>query len=276
VGTPELTDVIDGYLAALTANDPSKLPLADGVRVTENGHPIELGHGLFETAVELSYRHVVADPVAGQVMAFTVVREGPLLANVAIRLAVAGDAITEIETVVARKGGSSVARPDKLTEPDPRFGERLDDGDRPGRDRLIAVADSYFEGIEGDTADGVPFHPECDRIENGQHTTNSGPFALSAREQFERKVFAYITRVRGRRYPIVDEGQGLVVALVSMDVPGRRESFASFPIPLAQVPQRMFTPRTILLAELFKVRNGQIRAIEATMVNVTLGAASGW
>jgi hypothetical protein len=271
-----MVEAIDGYLAALTAKDPSSLPLAADVRVTENGYPIELGIGLFETVDDVTYRHVVTDAEAGQAVVFSVVREGPLLANAAIRLALADGRITEIETVVARKGGASVARPDKLTEPNPLYGELVDVGDRQSREELAAIANSYFEGIERNTADCVPFHPDCDRVENGQSTTNVGPRAMSAREQFDRKIFTYITRVRSRRFPIVDEERGLVVAFVLMDVPGRPEHFAAFPVPLDELPARMVTPRTIALVELFKVEAGLIRAIEAAMVNVTFGASSGW
>jgi hypothetical protein len=268
-------DVMDGYLAALVEHDPSRLPVDPTARVTENGYPIELGHGLFETATAITYRHVVADRTAGQVAAFTVVHEGPLPANVAVRLAVSGDAITGIETVIARKGQSSIARPDKLTEPKPVYGELLDDADRRSRDELIAVADSYFQAIEDDTAD-VPFHPECNRTANGQQTTNRGPRPLSCLAQFEHRIFGYITRVRDRRFPVVDEDRGLVFAVVPMDVPGRRQDFAAFPIPYDKLPEHMINPHTILLAELFKIVGGRIREIEALMANVALGATSGW
>jgi hypothetical protein len=273
--TNGLVAVANGYLAALTANDPGALPLAGGVRVTENGYPVELGLGLFETAGEVTYRHIVADGGAGQVVAFTVVREGRLLVNACVRLAVAGGRITEIETIVARRGGASVAAPEKLTEPHPLFAEALAPGDRRPRGALVATAARYFEALESDSGD-VPFHPDCDRVENGQATTNRGPRAMSAKAQFERKVFSYITRVRGRRFPLVDEERGVVLALVLMDVPAREEDFARFPVPVDELPARMVTPRTIMLAELFKVAGDQIRHIDAVMVNVALGATSGW
>jgi hypothetical protein len=274
--TGSLTVVLDRYLAALTARDPVAAPLAPEVRVTENGYPIQLGHGLFETAGEITYRHVVEDPAAGQVAALTVIREGPQLANVAVRLRVDGSGrIDQVETIVARKGGSSVARPDKLHEPKAVFGEPVEPGDRPGRDALIAVAGTYFDAIEANSAD-VPFDPECNRTANGQQTTNVGPAPLSCLGQFERKIFGYITRVRDRRFLVVDEERGLVFGVFLMDVPGRREDFASFPIPFDRLPESMYTPHTILLAELFKITHGRIREIEALMVNTPLGATSGW
>jgi hypothetical protein len=270
----ELRAVMDSYLAALLAHDPRALNTLQ-VKVTENGYPIELGHGLFETASEITYRHDVEDSAGGQIAMFGVVRESQLLANVHVRLKVERGAIREIETIIARQGGSSIARPDKLSEPKPIYAQPIDAADRTTRAELIAVANRYFTAIENNTSD-VPFHPSCNRTANGQQTTNSGPVPLSCLAQFEKQIFSYITRVRDRRFLIVDEARGLVCGTFMMDVPGRREDFASFPIPFEKLPVHMYTPHTIMLAELFKIMNGQIREIEALMVNVPLGATAGW
>ena len=40
--------VVERYLEALAARDPSRLPVADGVRFTENGIPLPLGTGLWQ------------------------------------------------------------------------------------------------------------------------------------------------------------------------------------------------------------------------------------
>jgi hypothetical protein len=276
--------LIDGYLDALAARDPARLPVADDLRVTENGHPLPFGRGLFETATEVSYRHVVTDDAGGSVVAFTVVHEGPLPADVMVHLAVAdrpvggagsGPVITGIETAIARRGDASIARSDQPTEPKPIYGQVLEPADRARRADLVAVADRYFQAIEDDTTD-VPFHPDCNRTVNGQQTTNRGPAPLSCRAQFEARIFSYITAVRDRRYLAVDESRGLVFAVVLMDVPARPEDFATFPIPYDRLPDHMKTPHTILLAELFKIVGGRIREIEALMTNIPLGATSGW
>ena len=258
----------------LLAHDATSLR-APGVKVTENGYPIELGHGLFETASEITYRNDVLDSAGGQIAMFGVVRESLLLANVFVRLKIEAGEIREIETIIARQGGSSIARPEKLTAPKPIYAQELEPRERCSRAELFAVANRYFSAIEGNTSD-VPFHPSCNRTANGQQTTNSGPVPLSCLAQFEKKIFSYITRVRDRRFLIADEARGLVCGTFLMDVPGRREDFASFPIPFEKLPVHMYTPHTIMLAELFKIVSGQICEIEALMVNVPLGATSGW
>jgi hypothetical protein len=271
----ELRAVMDRYLDALLAHEPSSLPLAGTVKVTENGYPIELGHGLFETAREITYRHYVEDAETGQIAMFGAVRESIQLANLWLRLKVDRGAIREIETILARQGGASLVRPEQVTEPKSIYAQPLDPAERSTRAQLIATANRYFEAIETNTSD-VPFHPSCNRTANGQQTTNVGPAPLSCLAQFEKKTFSYITRARERRFLIVDEAKGLVCGTFMLDVPGRKEDFASFPIPFEKLPPHMYTPHTIMLAELFKIVGGRIREIEAMMVNVPLGATCGW
>lgn len=271
----KLKAMMDRYLDTLITNDPSGLPVSDNLKVTENGYPIELGQGLFEIASEFTYRQYLIDSSANQVAIFGVVKETLLLANVMIRLKVIDDRITEIETIIARQGESSIARPDKMKEPKPIYDQILEESEKTSREEMIAAAHSYFEGIEKNTAD-VPFHPECNRTANGQQTTNTGPNPLSCLGQFEYKIFSYITKVRNRRYLMINEEKGLVFCIVMMDVPGRKENFDSFPIPFDKLPVYMYTPHTIFLAELFKIVKGQIREIEALITNIPLGATSGW
>jgi len=82
----QLTAVMDRYLDRLVHNDPVGLPVADNIRITENGYAIQLGNGLFQTAEEITYKQYMADPSVGQVMVFGVVKESVLLANFMVRL----------------------------------------------------------------------------------------------------------------------------------------------------------------------------------------------
>ncbi len=273
--TEELVAVMDRYLEALVANEPSTVPVTEDLKVTENGYQVRLGQGLFQTASEITYRQYIPDAATGQIVLYGVAKETMKLANFLVRLKVEDDAIAEIETIVAREGTASIANPSSLKQPKPIYDTILDPSVRTPREQMIAAAESYFNCIEDNTAD-VPFHPDCNRTENGQQTTNSGLLPLSCVEQFEKKIFTYISRVRNRRYVIVDDEKGLVFCVVMMDVLGKKEDFDPFPIPVDRLPVHMITPHTVFLGELFKIINGQIREIEALMFNTTLGANSGW
>ncbi len=272
-----LIAVMDRYLGLLVKNDPSGLAVAGDVRITENGYPIPLGNGLFQTAEEITYKQAMADPSTGQVMVFGVVKESVLLANFMVRLKVEKDKITEIETIVARKDEASFASPEEMKEPRPVYAEVVPEPGRSPRDVLIKIANSYFEGIEQNTGEIVPFHKDCNRFENGTQTTNNpSTIATGCREQFDNKVYAYITKVRDRRFLMADEERGLVFGIVAFDMPGKRENFKYFPTPFDQLPTRFYKPRSLLLAEMFKIVDGKILSIEAVMVNVPFGATPGW
>ena len=273
----DLIEVMDQYLGLLVKNDPAGLPVAGDIKITENGYPIQLGSGLFQTAEEITYKQYMADPSVGQVMVFGVVKESVLLANFMVRLKVVKDKIAEIETIVARKDEASFASPEDLKEPRPVYAGVLSESERSPRDVLIKIADSYFEGIEKNTGEIVPFHKDCNRFENGTQTTNNpSTIATGCKEQFDNKVYSYITAVRDRRFLMADEEKGLVFGIVVFDMPGKRENFEYFPTPFDELPTRFYKPRSLLLAEMFKVIDGQILSIEAVMVNAPFGATSGW
>ncbi|NLD38567.1 MAG: hypothetical protein GX654_17035 [Desulfatiglans sp.] len=277
MGSEGLIKVMDNYLGQLVKNNPQSLVVAKDVKITENGYPIKLGKGLFQTAKEINYKQYMADPSVGQVMVFGVVKESMLLANFMVRLKVANDKITEIETIVARKDEASFASPEALKEPRQIYAKVLSESERSPRDKLIKIANSYFEGIEQNTGDIVPFHKECNRFENGTQTTNNpATIATGCKEQFDNKNYAYITEIRDRRFLMADEERGLVFGMFIFDMPGKREDFEFFPTPFDELPTRFYKPRSLLLAEMFKIVNGQIISIEAVMVNAPFGATSGW
>ncbi|WP_340643735.1 hypothetical protein [Phenylobacterium sp.] len=136
------------------------------------------------------------------------------------------------------------------------------------RAAMIAAAEAYFDGIEAESGDKVPAAGGCNRYENGVQTTNrpGGPQAGCK----GLGGFAYIEQVRDRRYVLADEDRGLVWGLAVFDIPG-----GTYPA-LVGTGTIQREPRSILIAELFKLDGGQIQDIEMVMRNVPLGASDGW
>jgi hypothetical protein len=266
-----LLDLMNRYLDALVAHDSSRLPLSANLKATENGHALKFSEGLWQTTKAITYRQTAVDPVAEQAVAYVVVDEGQGSAIAVFRLAERHQQITEIETLVARKGAHPLFSPESLVAVKPIWNQIVPEVERSPRAKLIEIADSYFEGIEKHTDKLTPFHPECNRTENGIQTTNTSRFGSSCSSGISR--FTYITKVRGRRYPLVDEARGVVLGIVHFDVPGSAQTSPSSgdtPSPLSAAP------RTLLLYELFKIESGRIREIEAFMSNAPLGASNGW
>jgi hypothetical protein len=88
-------------------------------------------------------------------------------------------------------------------------------------------------------------------------------------------VFAYIARVRARRYPLADVATGQVLAIVFLDVPGTVDAIELGGRRI-ELPPHVRKPRSTLLFELFQVERQRICAIEAFMHNLPYGASAGW
>lgn len=244
------------YLDSMLAHDATALQVTANVKVIENGEPIELGTGLFETATDIGFQQYFADSTSQQVGFFGTLQTSAGPRILALRLAFEDDSICEVEAIVAREGGHVLFAPQALVEPLPIYDQALTDQQRMSSQDLVRCANRYFDAIE--QADGrvAPCHAACNRRENGVQTTNNPArkFPLGCREGIDR--LTYIPCVRERRFPIVDETRGLVWGLVMFDMPSQH--------------------RSMRLAELFKIAGGEICEIEAVLINTPLGAATGW
>ena len=101
-----LIDKLHAYMAALTAKDPRRAPLAAHVRFTENDEEMPIGEGLWGSISGASKDGLeLADPLTGQAAWFGLVYEHGQPAYYALRLKVEDQRITEVETVVDRQTG---------------------------------------------------------------------------------------------------------------------------------------------------------------------------
>jgi|SRR5215469_3813766 len=276
-----LSGLVDQYLSALIARDPSRLPLAKNVKFTEDGVPLQLGDALWATAGSLgTYKLVFAEPEAGLVGAYAVIQENGSGALLALRLKVEKHKIAEIETLVARKPTTSILNTDNLQEPRPIFLETIPPEDRPSREEMVSMVSKYFDGIEQGNGDIVPFDPDCIRIENGIQTcpgSASSPLgALSCGAQLSTKIFTYIQSVNPRRFPIVDRERGLVLAVVRFNHPATQQT-VEVPGRGKMTMGRYSTwPNSTEIAELFKIKNRKIKEITAVIVTAAYKAPMGW
>lgn len=287
-----LIGTAEQYLDALVARDVKRLALAGTVRFTENGQRLVPGDGLWNSVSGRgTYRLHVADPVAGQVVTFTTLREAGTPIIMAARLKVDNRRITEIETQVARSENGAKAL-EATGAPRPAFSRLTPPADRMTRADLVRVANMYFSGMQLNDGKGTyPFADDCDRLENGNRTTNapgkpgaSRPDPKTAsnysatwtcREQFESGLLHFVSRIRDRRFVAVDEERGLVVAFAFFD----HDAGASrtFQTPDGRtVTAGPTVPWTWQIAELFKVEKGLLHEIEAILERVPYGMTSGW
>jgi hypothetical protein len=256
-----LKRMLDSYFDAVLKHDPSGLPLSSSLKATENGHPVGLGEGIWKTAEAVTFRIDALDREGGQAAAESVIKEHSGLALLLVRLKVTANRISEAETMLPQKGGALFG-PDKLKVTPPMYLETVPPSERSTRQQLADTADRYFTALqtEGTSAyKPAPLAVDANRIENGIQTTNV-PFELfhkpaaTTEQQMDEAWFkGWI--VTDRRYPVLDEPHGIVLAVVFMQIS---------------------PTQAVLLSEMFKVSGGKIRQVQAVLVDVPHDGPTGW
>ncbi|MGH9592720.1 MAG: hypothetical protein ACRD5L_06490 [Bryobacteraceae bacterium] len=292
------------------AHNPFGLPLAPKVKFSENDQLLDLGDGLWNVTTDLgSYKLYVADPQSQQVGFLGTLRENDRPVGIALRLKIDNRKISEIETLVFRAGGGpppggrggrggppapntppppppppTGAAALEAMGPDPVFLETVPPNQRVSRDELIKTADSYFDALEKGDGKVAAFDPECNRVENGARVTNNNApgrgspnapaintAALGCADQISTKAFSYYQTIYPRRFPVVDEERQLVFGFFMHQQPGDLLSIESPGRGTYKFPDNVTQPSFTEVAELFRIKSGKIRKMEALTLNVPYG-----
>lgn len=277
--------ILDGYLEALRNRNPRAVAWAAEVRNTENNVEIDVGDGLWGTITGLDdYQLRFADPAAGEVGFFGAVGETTETSAFTVRLkADRAGRISEVETLVVHISFSGLdVFADKRFWDKPSLNALTPAEKRVRRERLISIADGYFDTLQlNDGTLFTRFHSDCNRVENGVQTTNNPSFAqiypmasLGCEAQFKLGNYRYDDELRARRFPLVDEERGLVLAGGFIDHSGRLGDYQLTDGRNATSPFRR--PHSFYLLELFKIEDGVIRQIEANFITVPYKMPSPW
>jgi hypothetical protein len=238
-----------------------------------------------------TYNIHAVDPVGGQAAFLAVLQEGTKLTMFVVRLKQTGQRIVEVETVVARvipkEFESAVAQ---LSTVRPAFSQSVLQQDKSPRATLIAAANSYYEGVERSSGDIVAFSNDCHRIENGVALVNNSSFsfgfvspsgrplpnfaAMGCREQFNTGIWG-TDSVTNRRYEVVDENKGIVVAFTQYNSFAKSRCATVKGYGLA-CPAKVLEPFALDLVEFFKIRAGKIHEIESVWTVLPPGTKTGW
>ena len=255
-----LKSSLDQYLNAVVKHDPAAAPLFVGFRQTENATVMKLGTGVWKSVTALGkVQRRYFDAVTGQAAYFGIVEENATPAIVTVRLKVENKKITEAEWIIARKGdpglngpaGGNVFDADNLIANPPSDKPVAKEARMP-REAMIAVANSYFDGITTHDGSIIMAYPGCVRLENGVTMAGRGAAPRGGGPDTVRDCTSglqtiNIQNVAARRYPIVDEEAGVVLAMaVFIRKPGT-------------------TTRRNMFSEWFFLDNNKIRTIYAAL-----------
>lgn len=257
-----LKTMLDQYLQAVIKHDPAAVPLSLGFRQTDNGVVVRAGTGTWQSITAMgSVQRTYFDPVSGQTAFLGLIQEGSATDVATLRLAVVNRKVTEAEWIIAREGaigpggtpgGNLYNLAGFLAEP-PLPNRTVPANQRASREDLIAIANSYFDGLTTHDGSVIIAHPGCTRNENGTHTAGPNPNPNAAKGKgpggdcTSGLTNFSVSLIAARRYPVVDVEQQVVVGIaIFLRKPGN-------------------TQRRNLLAEWFFVDNNRIRNIWAAM-----------
>jgi hypothetical protein len=231
-----LKAVTDKFFTALEAHNPSSLPLAAGVKYTEDGIVVPVGKGVWATAGKLMFRRGMIDTQKCGTHTQAIIEEDGKPMLYGVRLKIDHEKISQIEAIVVRGKGVLDVKA-ILDTKDQDWEGILPPEQRSSRLAMIAAANDYFDMFAKEPKVAVPFAKICDRWENGMQTTKGGMFQ-------GKEMPAHNCSPKGadlahgpRRF-LVDVETGTVVAYVLFG-----NSWPDF--------------------HMFKMRNGQVEWIQA-------------
>ncbi len=275
---------MDRFLDAMVRHDPSILPLAKNFRYSENNQAIALGEGSWQTLQSLGgYKHYFADPQSGSAALITLQRENDEGGLLTLRIHVEGDKLDEAELVLTHSQEAFDAYT-KLGKPADNWMQPVPEDERMSREQLAAMANKYLGSLENNDGKGDYsfFEDGCIRLENGAQTTNVAPqtydhtdnkefMTLGCRGQLETGLLGFITRIRDRRYEVIDEERGAVFAIAVLDHDGTARS-----VPLTngenlKVPSYYSAARSIQIGLALQSSDGHINSIERTSHELPYG-----
>ena len=302
-----LVDLMKDYLAALVAHDPSAVPFDPYVKFTENTAEIPVGYGLWETASggPSAFQVYAADPVSQQVVALAMMKENnnqDILLGA--RLALKRGKIAEAEHHVVP--GNEIHLQNLIT-PRPGLVEDISPEDRTPRGQMLDIGLSYYDALTGEDGTLAPFALECQRRENGGISVGGKKEAPESKEpardfappeagdpemvklakalslvpntcegQITAGVWGYISEIRNRRLPVIDEQKGLAVGFSNFYHDSKLKSMKlKLDSGEISVPawQGNFNMPAI---HFFKIKKGKIYDIEATGLVLPYGTRTGW
>jgi hypothetical protein len=257
-----LAGFVTGYVDALLAKNPGALPLAANARFTEDTKELKPGEGMWKKDLKpTQYRRDILDVRQGVAVSFLVLEENSAPILYVVRLKIADNKITEIEsTAVMNREEGMLFNPDNLKTVRPEMLAKPEKGQLNTRDEMIKIAVTYPEGLKVGSFVKVdsPMVPHAYRYENGNLMAGPGCTFFKGCDVMKTQT---IPRLAGIRYRVMAVDEELVVVAVRMNFG----------------PGSLFSGQGELdVWHSFKIFDGKMHAAEAYCETVPPGTKSGW
>jgi hypothetical protein len=257
-----LAGFVTQYMDAMLAHRPESLPVAAGVKFTQDCKEMKLGEGEWKIITGLTdYRRDILDVRQGVAVSFLVIEENNSRVLFSLRLKIVDKKITEIETMAVhgQKEGM-IFNLDNLKTASKMMTSVPDKAQLNSREDMIKVALTYPAGLKIGSFVKVdsPMAPDAYRYENGQLMAGPGCTFFKGCDNMKTQRIPTLSGIT-HRVIAVDEDLGVVAM---------RMNFG---------PGSLFQGKGELdVWHSFKIYGGQIRAAEAYCKQVPSGTKSGW
>ncbi|MBX5460734.1 MAG: hypothetical protein IRZ28_06530 [Steroidobacteraceae bacterium] len=255
-----LSGLLTQYIDAVVARDPSRLPLAENVRFTEDSEALKLGEGLWQaTLTKGTFRQDYLDTRKQIAATHVQLLEGKNQVLLSALLHVKDRKIAGIETLVQRVTPESRLQPKELGKPIRGMNDPVPANKKQSRESMIKTALTYTEGLRiGNFTDaGTPFAPEAYRVENGVIMAGEG----CGRDDcglYSQNIMVHPGIIAS--VAAVDEENGVVLLWMNFGHTGSSYGEGN----------------SLVTFEAFKVWGGQIHAINAFFRGLPISTARFW
>jgi hypothetical protein len=276
-----LLALADQTMTAIAAKDYRSLPWADPTRYTEENVALMIGDAWWGSAGDkVGHKaFAFADPETGNVVWIGTIWDHDAPGYGVVRINAPDGKIKGIEVIAARKplpvpfgDPTQFSIPASMTAP-------VAASDRRPRQRLVDIADAYLSTKQGDNGTlFADFTPNCTMEENGVQITSAEvdytPKATDCASVFKEGLFAPVEHIRDRRFPLVDPGRGLVLAIGVQDLPAHGTSM--FTTGGKKVALKRDYPMSRLVAELIRIEGDKVVRSEAVVTSLPYLMPTPW
>jgi hypothetical protein len=314
-----LIDATDAYVAALVAHDIAKAPLSDQILFVENVTKTKPGDGLWKSIVKGPSTFAIhvpdeANQTAGFIAMVTYMApppapqgaspeeraklaataapvEQPAIVAIRLKFDSAGK-VKEAEHLVSSVREAQMVN---LQSPRPGIFTEIPVAQRKSHDELIKMGASYYDALDDNNGELMPFAPDCERHENGMITASGQPstapaipgaaaapkVARDCRGQLNSNSFQYIAHIENRRVFAADPQTGLVMGLSHFRHPMDNLPYNVKALDGSTVERNKknmpFAPFDLPAAHIFKIgADGQVHEIEAMGFTAPYNSPTGW
>jgi hypothetical protein len=239
-----LQGFVGDYAIALIKHDPSGLRVSPNLKVSEDSVEVKLGAGPSWKGITAfkSQPQYVSDVQAQEVAYMGVVEDAGKPAFLALRLKIADNQITEIESVLTHDGeGGPAFEPEGMMYREAPYIRDVPSRVRSTRATLQQVANTFWD-VSTSTHDAskVPYAMDCWHFENGMNTNwerffNPNEIERLSRPEYQpqaadgriwtcaRETILTTTawKAARQRHFVIDEERGLILTITNVDYPGR-------------------------------------------------------